>query len=273
MYRHRTHYWSCSEFANWVRGTSKPSAETAEGWAAWRNAAKSAHSFRYWIAEEGLDKIQDIVYYPYDVYNNVLSYINNRYVARTYQLTSKLKRGEYYDLDTRMLHCLFDELVTFVEVEKANMQCLWNKESQEKFNYPSRAVRRLFGWRCAAAGVEYLNWEASLKYDDEYTDKNSPDYGAPTPQALTAKEVLELYNWWTVVRPARPDPMEVSGWTAYCAESRVGEDREDWLSSTSRNKPERDNMLQEMNALEAKYEAEDEEMLIRLIKIRKSLWT
>lgn len=271
MYRHRTHYWSCSKFANWVRGTSKPSAETVEGWAAWRNAAKSAHSFRYWIAEEGLDKIQGIVYYPYDVYSEVLSYLRNRYVTKAYQLTSTLKRGEWHEFDTRILHCLFDELVNFVEIDKAYMEVAFSKEERDKYAVPGRLRRSLFGWRCAAAGLEYLRWEASLKHDDDYIDPSSEHYGQETHQATTAKEILQLYYWWTVHRKERPDPMEVSGWSAYC-----GRNREEDLGIFNRKNENRDavkRMLDEMNELEAKYEAEDEEMLIRLIKIRKSLWT
>ena len=53
-------YWSCSALADWLRGTHKPTAETSTGWRDWENAAKLAHPFRYWMADEALDYIQDL---------------------------------------------------------------------------------------------------------------------------------------------------------------------------------------------------------------------
>jgi hypothetical protein len=34
-------YWSCSKFADWLRGTSKIHSGTAEEWNVWRKAAKA----------------------------------------------------------------------------------------------------------------------------------------------------------------------------------------------------------------------------------------
>jgi hypothetical protein len=86
-------------------------------------------------------------------------------------------------------------------------------------------------------------------------------------------EIEALYLWWTEERLLRPDPYEVSGWTAYCAEKHhAGQGLLESLDQPGRwekTKP----MHDIMNELEAKYEQEDEEMLIRLIKIRNSLWT
>jgi hypothetical protein len=62
-------------------------------------------------------------------------------------------------------------------------------------------------------------------------------------QAVTAREQLFLYNWWTVTRPARPDP-----YGNLVEAGKYGE-------------------------IEEAYEQEDEDMLHRLITIRRSLWT
>ena len=58
----RTHYWSCSKFADWVRGTRKLEAGTSDEWNDWTTKAKGYNPIRYWLAEEGLDYISNVVY-------------------------------------------------------------------------------------------------------------------------------------------------------------------------------------------------------------------
>ena len=74
----------------------------------------------------------------------------------------------------------------------------------------------------------------------------------------------------------RPDPHDASGWTAYCEASRIANGGK--LSWTGKDKtPELQEMSDRSHALlqeiELAYEAEDEAMMIRLIKARDSLWT
>jgi len=116
----------------------------------------------------------------------------------------------------------------------------------------------------------------TLVMDDNMgVEKDSPNFGKPTGQAERAKEIKELYTWWTVTYRARPDPYDASGWTEYCEASRIanggklswGADKSPELKKMSDNSHK---LLQE---IEAAYEAEDEAMMIRLIKARDSLWT
>ena len=44
----RSRYWSCTKFADWLRGTKKLYAGTGKEWDEWDKKAKAAHSFRYW---------------------------------------------------------------------------------------------------------------------------------------------------------------------------------------------------------------------------------
>lgn len=52
-------YWSCSKFADWLRGTPKINLGTSEEWNAWRKTAKEK-KVRYWLTEEGLDFLKDL---------------------------------------------------------------------------------------------------------------------------------------------------------------------------------------------------------------------
>ena len=75
--------------------------------------------------------------------------------------------------------------------------------------------------------------------------------------------------------PNRPDPYDASGWTDYCEASRVANGGK--LSFSNDRTPELQAMSDQshkvLQEIEAAYEAEDEAMLIRLVKARDSLWT
>jgi hypothetical protein len=129
-------------------------------------------------------------------------------------------------------------------------------------------------WRCKQAGLDNLEWQRNLKCDDEWTNKEDPNYGKPTQQAIGAQEILDLYTWWTEERPKRPDPYDASGWTALCERRRQsGKDFFDFEDRTEEEKAESAKVLDLCHEIEEKYDREDEEMMIRLIKIRKGLWT
>jgi hypothetical protein len=271
---HRSNYWSCSKFADWVRGTDKGSAKTSEGWKSWRMEAKQSHPVRYWIAETLLDKIQDFLYWPTDILYNIKYYVNNRWVTRTHCLTASpthIKPGVWTDVGNRFLPCMFNELVDFVEIELAWSNIHWSEENKNKFKAPwwSFGFFRWRTWRSPESGIDYLNWAKTLAA--EQTGDDGEKILVYSSQAQAANEILELYNWWKYIRPIRPDAMKQSGWSDYCEKTRL----DDEFSPFSDNKDSDmvKNILDKCNEIEKMYEDEDEQMLIRLIKVRNHLWT
>lgn len=245
----RTNYWNCSKFANWIRGDAKPFALTLEGWEEWKKEQSKKHPIRFYISDTLLNKLQNIVYFPYDIYKSIKFYIINRFIDKTHYLKTGLKPGQFHEFDTRILYGLFNELVDFVEIENAAMGLATTKK---KFS----------GRRNAQAGVDHLKWAASLTFNEDYGMKKSDKkYGQPTHQAVAAKEILELYCWWKC-RKDRPDPHEISGWSEYCKK-----DKSDRISKEGKI------AFNKLEKIEEKYEKEDDKMLLRLIKIRKQLWT
>lgn len=279
MPSHR-HYWSCSKFADWLRGTPKPGAESFEGWSIWKNQAKSSHPIRYWLADDVLHSLQNLVYWPIDKLYSLKYYINNRWVTRSHSLTAHvrdIKPGNWHDVGNRFLPCLFNELVNFVEIEQAWNYIAWDKEARSKYRAPFYATGwfRWRTWRCPQAGLDYLDWAGGLKMDEEWIPKDDPDCGKPTNQAIAAQEIKALYLWWTQVYPNRPDPHDVSGWTAYCAQRRAG-DPADFMGredSSDADLIETKTALDSLTEIEQRYATEDEDMLVRLIKVRGHLWT
>lgn len=205
--------------------------------------------------------------------NRCLDYI--RY--RTYDKYNIIKihslTPNYYDTDTRLLHGMFDLLVDFIEVEKAHMNMVFSEEFRNQ-NFFKREWywlrQRFIDLRNRTSGMEYLDWEIN---QSECLD-----------QAECAKEQKELYIWWKDIRPNRGDPMDLSGWSEFCDKYRNKlwifkpcEDNPGFSelvdSLTPEEKEEEKQILEKCWKIENAQNQEDEDMLIRLIKIRQSLWT
>jgi len=279
---HHSNYWSCSPFADWIRGTPKGGAKTGEGWNEWEDKAKRYHPVRYWIAEEGLDYLQDFVTWPVRKVYDAKYYINNRWVSRTHSLTAHardIRPGTWCDVGNRFLPCLFNELVDFVEIEQAWHHIAWDDEARKKFKAPfwSHGWFRWRTWRCPEAGLAYLDWASGLVADETWAmSPGDKGYGEPTGQALRAREIKELYLWWTTVYRNRPDPYDASGFSAACEAQREANGGKFNWSGTEKDpvlKKQTDKAHKELQRIEAAYEKEDEAMMIRLIKARDSLWT
>ena len=275
----RSNYWSIGKFADWIRGTPKIKCGTSEEWDTWEATAKAAHPVRWWIAEEGLDYLQTIVCYIPDKLNDIRYYINNRWVSHSHALTAHprdIKPGSWSDVGNRFLPCLFNELVDFVEIEQAWHHCMWSDEAKTEFEVPwwRSGWLRWRTWRCPEAGMEYLKWASTLT-NEEFLDEDKKHEAVPTYQATSAKEIIELYTWWTVTYRNRPDPYEASGWTAACEAQRLANGGK--LSFSTPKDPTlrktQDKAHKILQKIEKDYAKEDEEMMIRLIKIRESLWT
>jgi len=278
-----THYWSCSKFADWIRGTTKLKVGTSEQWQEWETRAKRDFPIRWWIAEEGLGHLQDFVTWPVRKLYDIKYYVNNRWITKSHALTAHprdISPGSWSDVGNRFLPCLFNELVDFVEIELAWWHLVWEgEEKRAKYNMPWWAAGwwRIRTWRCPQAGLDNLEWQRNLKYDDEWIGADDPKYGKPPPQAIGAQEILDLYTWWTVTYRNRPDPHDASGWSAYCDASREANGGSLWGSLNADKTPELKKMSNKAHKLlqkiEADYAKEDEAMMIRLIKVRNSLWT
>jgi hypothetical protein len=107
-------------------------------------------------------------------------------------------------------------------------------------------------------------------------EETDPNHGKPTGQAIRARELKELYTWWTVTYRNRPDAMDASGWSAHCDAMRVKYPGSMFSSLNSKDPEDRkasDKAHKLLTKIEKAYEKEDEEMMIRLIKVRRSLWT
>lgn len=194
--RTRMSYWAHSNLVAWMmpEESNQPKSFTNMDEMLTRLNTKDP------LAERIIDKFQDVVMFPVDLYHSIRIYFKNS-KGSTHVLDGGLEKGQWYDLTYRIPHCLFNELEKFIEKEK---------------------------------GLETHEWEMKLTYDEDWgIEPDNLKYGTLTPQALTAIEQNEIYKW----RKVNKDRKEVDF-----------QNEEDYLK-------------------------QEEEMLIRLIKIHRSLWS
>lgn len=264
--RTHTNYWANSDFAQRIRrtfgGFEQISCGTLEEWDAYREAHQ--HKFTYWLTDTAFDWLQDVVYLPYDIWDNVRYRTKNRFFYKLHVLPTRLTPGNYYEAGTRLMHGMFELLVDFVELEKAKRQA-WSREGFKKslwfriFDFTTPRSRKL--------GEEYLKWEISLS--EPNVDEWGNDMSSPI-QAQVAKEISEIYTWWKDVRPNRPDPHDVSGWSEICEER--GTRGMFSHNQTEEQQQKTSEALARLDTIEKQYADEDEQMMIRLVRIRQSLW-
>jgi hypothetical protein len=133
--------------------------------------------------------------------------------------------------------------------------------------------------------LDHLRWEQGLIWKAEEVGEDSPLVGQRTHQAEKADEVLALYTWWKDARPNRGDSWEVTGfrdfWRKMDAKyDEPGGEDSSWMSFKNTGKKlteEEDAEYWRLHKLvdqqEEDWNKEDEDMMIRLIKVRRGLWT
>ena len=222
--------------------TTKPTSATHEGWEQWRQTAKKAEPIRYFLNETLPDFWYfEVLWWLQWPYKTLKVLIRTRITKRWHIVNTHLK-PEYYEPGTLVLHASFALLEDFVEVELAGWM---------------GARRSLPFWK-RWLGFEARSRELGLKYlEEEIIDSSVPG------QAECAVEKKALYLWWKDVRPNRPDPdAEYSALYDQEHETGVKVPREEYLKVALR-----------CGEIEQQQYDEDNEMLKRLISVRRSLWT
>jgi hypothetical protein len=247
MLRNRLYYWSSGRVAEYILGEKKPLALEWGAWDEYYADLQKRKPIRYWISQKFLKHLQNILYYPYDMYHSIKVYIKNRWIDKIQYLDTGLKPGYYYEFDDRILHGLFNELINFVEIELAHLS-LWGTDKKYKFK----------NGRCIEAAYDYFNWASKLK------DRNENGKRIVSKQAKDARRIKKLYEWWKNIRPNRIDHSVKSGWA---------KEYEEIEKNGYKSKKTSYKTILKKQHIEDQYDAEDEAMLIELIKLRKSLWT
>lgn len=224
-----------------------PGALDGQGWKDFDIKSEKEYPIRYWLNETLIPNM----WWPITRrYNDIVSYIRFGYFEKMHFINTGLK-ADYYDSDTRLLHGMFSLLKDFVEVEKAWLEAIFNRDYKRPFwKLNNRFRNREFG-------IVYLDWEISLDNDTEEANKS---------QAEAAQIIKDLYLWWVDKRPVRMDPYDL-----------LPDEPQDLTKKAIYNigniSEEKRKAYKEINKLEEEYYNEDTKMLIKLIEVRNSLWT
>lgn len=269
-----TRHYSDLKLFRWLRESvfkiEKPYALPWGEWDRWRDETKAKYPLGWFMTETLPDILEKPAEWTVDPINDLRYYVRMRWGFKSHLIKTGLKPGQYHDASEKILHGSFNELVDFIEIDCACHRFTFSKEDCATYDVPWWQrfwFLRWGAWRCPQAGLDHVRWETTLDHPDL-----DPTESAPW-QAEAAREKLALYFWWTQTRPNRPDPLDASGWTEICRES---DDK--GYDSFSDHLPAEFKARQKValdlsRKIEEAYDAEDEEMLMRLIKIRKSLWT
>lgn len=249
--------WKCFEYLRGRFKIDKPVALEWGKWDEWEANLKKEKPIGFFLTETVPDFINYVAHYIPTPISDIRYYCRNRFVRKTHVLSTGFKPGEYHDLDERILHGLMNSLVDFVEIEKAYKSRWCGTEA-------SKSAKWIKG-RCPELGLEYLSWEMTLD------NPNLDEYNRCDSQAQVAREIKAIYNWWKFDRPGRPNPDDISGWSELCEWDRIN-GKKPFEKGTEEEEQRKSEALKQLRQIEQQYEDEDQEMLIRLIKIRKSLW-
>lgn len=243
------------DFKNWFK-MFPPNSATSEEWELFDQNCKTKFPIRYWLNESLIPNTWDHVKNSFSTFKDML---NHYLIERLHIIDTKLPPG-YYDLGTRLLYGLFALLVDYVEIECAWMNKVSERGLEEKRPWWKKEPRFK---RSREKGLEYLDWEINLK------NEKSKDIGEKSinkDQSEAAQIAKELYLWWVDERPKREDPYKMMDDPTFVK----GNSLKDWLN---KDDPKRDESIKKMYEKEIQQDEEDTQMLIKLVQLRKSLWT
>lgn len=246
---------------------NKPKALTWDAWEDWHESTKNSQPWAYWFYETLPNFFSSCKGKITDPIKDTRYWIRVRLLDRYHVINTGLKPG-YHEFEERSLHGMFNMLVDYVECELAWKSAIFGDADKKKYPWWSKGWFRFKNARMPTCGIDHLKWESTLD------SPNLPSGGRSDWQAEKARIVLDLYHWWKYVRPLRKDPMDLSGWSDICDEKRKrGIKPLSNKGMTKQDKQREREALDKCQAIEQAYDDEDTEQLIRLVKIRKGLWT
>jgi hypothetical protein len=266
-----TRHYQDSTIFNWLRDrvfrVEKPYALPWGGWEKWEKEYKETRPVAFFITETLPDWLEKPGEWFVDPVYSAKYYLRNRFITKTHVLKTGLEPGKWHEFENRVLHGLFTELVDFVEIEQAWHHVMWDEDARKKFGvkwYHHNQWTRWAEWRCPEAGLAYLQWCMNL---DE-----------PEHQRDNARETMVLYTWWKEVYLTRKEEWEETGLRAFW-DSMEFNHGDDWIGLGKKTKMTRSEqaeyqrLTQAVTDLEEARFQEENDMMIRLIKLRRGLWT
>lgn len=177
-----------------------------------------------------------------------------------------LKRGQWYDVDTKMFEAMFTLLCEYVENECAHMELMDTKKYSRWTRLQHRWIPRKFRKALSRElGLANLDWMANVE-------------NAPQHQVDMSQMTKELYLWYNDEYPQMKDPYETVIDPQFLFVDENNNPTNDFASPTSdramnRFHPDYRDMLDTLNAMEEAQQKTIDMKLEDLLAVRRSLWT
>jgi len=227
-----------------------PEAATGEVWDRWERMTKARYPILYFLRK----RVPTMVRVKRRQFNDAIWWVRYRTINRNHVMRIRGLKPGYYEPDTKILYTSFTLLREYVERGLACRNFRWYEERIPKWvpkwlkNHWPRKIN-------PQAGIDYLRWEI----EDEDMQAQAPE------QSANAAVIMRLYLWWTQERGERIDPhKDFRIWDG------VEEPRGGMFTRTS---PEYSAALDSMSKANEFYDAQDQAMLVKLIGVRRSLWS
>lgn len=257
-----------ARFVNWYRNKfniENRQYGTSKQWNQWHSQYKQSRPIIYALEQKVFPKFFQILNYPFRKISDVRYWLHNTFVSKTHVLQTTLPIGQYCEIDHRMLLANFNTLVIFVEHEYAWSYIIGNKELYKKYNYNWINKLGLRRWVSAQAGIDHLQYLI-----DNHSDE---------PCGINAKEILELYTWWKNYEANEYELTPNTEFDEFIARmsAKYGSVF-DWAFGgdeclTEEERLEYTAVCENLIANEDAEETIVDDMLIRLMKVRRSLWS
>lgn len=239
-----------------------PGSMTSKGWRLFNKEYKERAPIRHWIMHDFRYGCIMPIKWKYEAIHDWIRY-------RTYDRYHVVDTGlepSYHDVTRQMLHVNFNLLKEFVEVEQAWSAYCWSDERKTASWWEKHMpfYHRVFPFSRPELGIKHFEWASTLD------DPNLPPHERCDHQAVAAREILVLYKWWIEDRPARKEiehvPHDDQGLgTMSSLDDDFDREAEDYKAHVA--------SMDAAAKQEEDWNNEDEAMLIRLMKVRRSLWT
>jgi hypothetical protein len=240
-----------------------PGALSSKGWRLFNEEFKEKAPIRYWVQKDFHRAVILPIKWKYE---KITSWIIYRTYRRYHIVSTGLPPG-WNDVSQKLLYTSFTMLKDFVEVELAWRTYAWSDDYKEKASWFEKHMpfyRVIFPFRSPEYGIKHLEWASTLD------DPSLPPHERCDHQAVSSREIKELYKWWVNKRPARKDLEYLEyndqgfGFLA-SLDDDFDRDAEDFKKSRA--------SMEQQSKLDEEWANEDDEMLIRLMKVRHHLWT
>lgn len=239
-----------------------PGSMSSKGWRLFDKEFRERAPIRYWITHEfKYSTVQPLKF----KYRRISDWVRYRTTDRYHVVKTGLPPG-YCDVDTKMLHTNFTMLKDFVECEQGWHKYCWHPDGHKSAPWYTKLPLywRFVKFRSPKWGIEHLEWASTLD------DPNLPVHERAVGQAEDAREILALYYWWVRDRPARTE-IEYKEYSDQGL-GILGSLDDDFDKDAPDYREYKESIAQSIDQEQAWYE-EDTEMLIRLVRIRRGLWT